>query len=48
MHRNREKQQNEKDKRSLPKNWRNQGNISCTNGQNKGQKWFGANRSRRD
>ena len=25
----------------------NQGNISCKNGLNKGQKWYGPNRSRR-
>ena len=25
-----------------------QGNISCTDGHNKGQKWYGPNRSRRD
>ena len=33
--------------RSLQENSRNQGNISCKNGLNKGQKWYGPNRSRR-
>ena len=28
--------------------WRYQGNISCKDGHNKGQKWQGPNRSRRD
>ena len=26
---------------------RNQGNISCKDGHNKGQKWYGSNRNRR-
>ena len=34
--------------RSLQENWRYQGNISCKDGLNKGQKWYGPNRSRRD
>ena len=33
--------------RSLQENWRYQGNISCKDGLNKGQKWYGPNRSRR-
>ena len=33
--------------RSLQENQRYQGNISCKDGLNKGQKWSGANRSRR-
>ena len=33
--------------RSLQENYRYQGNISCKNGLNKGQKWYGLNRSRR-
>ena len=37
MQRNRGKQQNGKDYRSSPENWRYQGNISCKDGQNKGQ-----------
>ena len=45
MKRNRGKQQNRKDQRSQ-ENWRYQGNISCRDGQNKGQKWQGINRSR--
>ena len=32
MQRNRGKQQNEKDQRALPENWRYQGNISCKDG----------------
>ena len=32
---------------SLQENWRYQGNISCKDGHNKGQKWQGPNRSRR-
>ena len=32
----------------LQENSRHQGNISCNDGQNKGQKWQGPNRSRRD
>ena len=33
--------------RDLQENWRYQGNISCKDGHNKGQKWYGPNRSRR-
>ena len=33
--------------RYLFKKIRHQGNISCKNGLNKGQKWYGPNRSRR-
>ena len=33
--------------RSLQENQRLQGNISCKDGLNKGQKWYGPNRSRR-
>ena len=33
--------------RDLLKKMRYQGNISCKNGHNKGQKWYGPNRSRR-
>ena len=36
---NRGKQQNGKDQRSLQENYRYQGNISCKDGLNKGQKW---------
>ena len=36
-----------KDKRSLEENQKYQGNISCKDGLNKGQKWYGPNRSRR-
>ena len=41
MKRNKGKQQNWKDQRSLQENCRYQGNISCKDGQNKGQKWYG-------
>ena len=34
-------------RRSLQENQRYQGNISCKHGLNKGQKWYGPNRSRR-
>ena len=34
-------------KRLEKENQRYQGNISCKDGLNKGQKWFGPNRSRR-
>ena len=34
-------------KRFLQENQRYQGNISCKDGHNKGQKWYGYNRSRR-
>ena len=43
MPRNRGKQQNGKDQKSLQENQRYQGNISCKNGLNKGQKWYGSN-----
>ena len=33
---------------SLQENWRYQRNISCKDGHNKGQKWQGPNKSRRD
>ena len=36
-----------KDQRSLQENQRHQRNISCKDGFNKGQKWYGPNRSRR-
>ena len=38
MLRNRGKQQKAKDYRSLQENWRYQGDISCKDGHNKGQK----------
>ena len=38
MKRNRGKQWNRKDKRSLQENWRYQGNISCKDWHDKGQK----------
>ena len=41
MQRNRGKQQNGKDQRSLQENWRYQGNISGKIGHNKGQKCYG-------
>ena len=44
---NRRKQQNGKDQRSLQENQRYQGNISCKDGHNKGQKSYGL-RSRRN
>ena len=47
VQRNRGKQQNGKDQRSLQENQRYQGNISCKDGLDKGQKWYGHNRSRR-
>ena len=34
-------------KRILQENWRYQGKFSCKDGLNKGQKWYGPNRSRR-
>ena len=46
MQRNRGKQQNGTDQRSLQENQRYQGNISCKDGLNKRQKWHGPNRSR--
>ena len=33
--------------RSLQENYRYQGNMSCKDGLDKGQKWYGPNRSRR-
>ena len=47
MQRNRGKQQTGKDQRSLQENQRYQGNFTCEDGDNKGQKWYGPNRSRR-
>ena len=41
------KQQKEKDWRSLQENQRYQGNISCKDELDKGQKWYEPNRSRR-
>ena len=40
MQRNRGKEQNGKDQRSLQENQRYQGNISCKDGLDKGQKWI--------
>ena len=40
MQRNRGKPQNGKDQRSLQENQRYQGNISCKDGLDKGQKWY--------
>ena len=48
MQRNRGKQQNEKDQRSLQENQRYQGNISCKDGLDKGQKWYGSDRNGMD
>ena len=42
-----ENNKNGKDYRSLNENQRYQGNISCKDGLNKGQKLYGPNRSRR-
>ena len=39
------KKQNEKDQRSLQGNQRQEGNISCKDWLNKGQKWYGTNRA---
>ena len=47
MQSNRGKQQNWKDQRSLQENQSYQGNISCKDGLDKGQKWYGPSRSRR-
>ena len=44
--RNRGKQENGKDQRSCQENQRYQGNISCKDGHDKGQKWYRPNRSR--
>ena len=41
MQRNRGKQQNGKDQISLQENQRYQRNISCKDGLDKGQKWYG-------
>ena len=41
------KTKNVKDKRSLQENWRYQGNISCKDEHNKGEKQQSPNRSRR-
>ena len=41
MQRNRGKQQNGENQRSLQENQRYEGNISCKDGHNKGQKWYG-------
>ena len=38
---------NRMEKRSLQENHQYQGNISCKDGHNKGQKWYGPNRCRR-
>ena len=46
MQRNRGEQQNGEDERSQ-ENWSDQENISCKDGQNKGQKWKRPNRSRK-
>ena len=46
MQRNRGEQQNGEDERSQ-ENWSDQENISCKDGQNKGQKWQRPNRSRK-
>ena len=40
MQRNRGKQENGKDQRSLQENQRYQGKISCKDEHNKGQKWY--------
>ena len=37
-----------RDQRSLQENYRYQGKISCKDGHNKGQKWYGPNKSRRN
>ena len=41
------KQQNGKDQRSLEENQRYQGNFSCKDGLDKRQKWYGPNRSKK-
>ena len=41
----RRKQLNGKDERSLQEDWKDQGNISCKDEHNKGQKWYGSNRA---
>ena len=46
MQRNRGKQQNGKDQRSLQENQRYQRNISCKGGHNKGQRQHGPNKSK--
>ena len=42
----RERGKKRKKKRGKKENERYQGNISCKDGHNKGQKWYGSNRSR--
>ena len=42
---NRRKQQNGENQRSLQENQRYPGNISCKDGLDKRQKWYGPNRS---
>ena len=46
MQRNTEKQQDGKEQRSPQECYRYQGNISCKDGHNKGEKIYGPNRSR--
>ena len=48
MQRNRGKQQNGKDQRSLQENWRYQGNISCKDEHNKGETQQRPNRNGKD
>ena len=48
MQGNRGKQQNGKDQKSLRENWTQQGKISYKDGHNKGEKWQGPERRRRD
>ena len=43
---NRGKQWNGKDYRSLQENWRYQGNFSCKDEHNEGQKWYGPNKQK--
>ena len=45
MQRNRGKQQNGKDQRACQENQRYLGNISSKDGHDKGQKWYGPNKS---
>ena len=45
--RNREKKNRMEKTRDVLKKIRNKGNISCKDGLDKGQKWYGPNRSRR-
>ena len=44
MQRNGGKKQNKKDQRFLQENERYQGNISCKDGLDKGQEWYGSDR----